>query len=143
MGFPIDLDEMDEVVFVREMEDRRKLREIGSCDYCRRPSSDRPCKEKDRHLNVKQQNHNHEVNLVTMLLSLATPDPASILNPGLVISDNGSNTTLSVKRLLNGSFTVHETTLFGPPLVQNFEKAEGAAVFFVTCRQQRLREKKT
>jgi hypothetical protein len=51
VGYPLDLDEIDEARLVYELDRRRKLRSQHRCDYCERAWGVLPvCKFPHRHL---------------------------------------------------------------------------------------------
>jgi hypothetical protein len=49
MSYMKDLDEVDEKLLERELEDREVARSKGLCDYCGKPSSSPICKFPERH----------------------------------------------------------------------------------------------
>lgn len=49
MGYPTDIDEMDEKKLHDELDRRAKLRARGLCDYCGRLPSEPTCMFPDRH----------------------------------------------------------------------------------------------
>lgn len=50
MGYPMDLDEYDEVQLNAELDCRKQRRADGKCDYCNRPFKTQPsCKFPERH----------------------------------------------------------------------------------------------
>jgi hypothetical protein len=50
MTYPIDLDEMSTHRLLKELANRRKLRNAGKCDYCGRVPTTSPCKFPERHV---------------------------------------------------------------------------------------------
>jgi hypothetical protein len=49
MSYPLQLDEVNERVLIRELERRAIERQNGRCDYCGRRPDEPPCKLQDRH----------------------------------------------------------------------------------------------
>ena len=51
MSYPIDLDEYTEFTLHKELERRKRLRELDLYDYCARKPNTKPCMFRRRHRN--------------------------------------------------------------------------------------------